>query len=87
MLASGMPDSSHSAVVGIDLGGTTTKAALVSDRYELLVRTAVPTELRSQSSLLDSIERLVEQVAGDTTPQAVGFGLPSRWAAGSGCRS
>jgi glucokinase len=78
MLASGMPDSSHYAVVGVDLGGTTTKAALVSDSYELLARTAVPTELRSQSSLLDSIERLVEQVAGDTTPKAVGFGLPSQ---------
>ena len=78
MLASGMPDSSHRAVVGIDLGGTTTKAALVSDGYELLSRTAVPTELRSQAALLDSIERVVEQVAGETTPAAVGFGLPSQ---------
>jgi glucokinase len=78
MLASGMPESSHSAVVGIDLGGTTTKAALVSASYELLARTAVPTELRSQASLLDSIERLVERVAGDTTLVAVGFGLPSQ---------
>ncbi len=78
MLASGMPDSSRSAVVGIDLGGTTTKAALVSASYELLARTAVPTELRSQASLLDSIERLVEQVAGDSAPAAVGFGLPSQ---------
>ena len=78
MLASGMPDSSHSAVVGIDLGGTTTKAALVSESYEMLTRTAVPTELRSQAALLDSIERLVEQVAGDAAPAAVGFGLPSQ---------
>ena len=78
MLASGMPDSSHSAVVGIDLGGTTTKAALVSESYEMLARTAVPTDLRSQATLLDSIERLVEQVAGDSSPAAVGFGLPSQ---------
>jgi glucokinase len=73
-----MPDSSPSAVVGIDLGGTTTKAALVSERYELLARTAVPTELRSQAALLDSIERVVEQVAEGATPAAVGFGLPSQ---------
>jgi glucokinase len=38
----------------------------------------VPTELRSQASLLDSIERLVERVAGDTTLVAIGFGLPSQ---------
>jgi glucokinase len=78
MLASGMPDSSPSAVVGIDLGGTTTKAALVSQDYTLLARTAVPTELRSQEALLDSIERVVEQVAQGAKPAAVGFGLPSQ---------
>jgi glucokinase len=78
MLASGMPESSHSAVVGIDLGGTTTKAALVSDSFQLRARTAVPTDLRSQASLLDSLERVVEQVAGGTAPAAVGFGLPSQ---------
>jgi glucokinase len=78
MLASGMPDSSPSAVVGIDLGGTTTKAALVSQDYTLLARTAVPTELRSQEALLDSIERVVEQVAEGAKPAAVGFGLPSQ---------
>jgi glucokinase len=78
MLATAMSDSSPTAVVGIDLGGTTIKAALVSPSYQLLGRSAVPTELRSQTSLLDAIERLVAHVSQDTAPAAVGFGLPSQ---------
>ena len=78
MLATGMSDSSPSAVVGIDLGGTTIKAALVSPAYQMLARSAVPTEMRSQTALLDAIERLVAHVSQDTAPAAVGFGLPSQ---------
>ena len=71
MLATGMSDSSPSAVVGIDLGGTTIKAALVSPAYQLVARSAVPTELRSQTALLDAIERLVAHVSQHTSPAAV----------------
>ena len=78
MLATAMPDSSPQAAVGIDLGGSSIKAALVSDRLEILSRNAVPTDLRSQGVLLSAIERLVESVSKDTTPSAVGFGLPSQ---------
>jgi glucokinase len=78
MLATGMSESSPRAVVGIDLGGTTIKAALVSPSYQLLGRSAVPTDLRSQSALLEAIERLVEHVCKDTAAEAVGFGLPSQ---------
>ena len=78
MLAAGMSESSPAAVVGIDLGGTTIKAALVGEEYAILAREAVPTDLRSQSALLDAIERVVESVARTHTPAAVGFGLPSQ---------
>jgi len=78
MLATAMPDSSPQAAVGIDLGGSSIKAALVSDRLEIVSRNAVPTDLRSQGVLLSAIERLVESVSKDTTPSAVGFGLPSQ---------
>jgi len=78
MLAAGMSESSPAAVVGIDLGGTSIKAALVGEGYTILARRAVPTDLRSQGALLDAIERLVESVAGETAPAAVGFGLPSQ---------
>jgi glucokinase len=78
MLAMAMTDSSPQAVVGIDLGGTTIKAALVSEDLQILARHAAPTDLRSQRVLLDAIERAVESVTGDTAPAAVGFGLPSQ---------
>ncbi len=78
MLATPMPESSRSPVVGIDLGGTTIKAALVSSRYEMLARSAVPTDLRSQAALLDAIERLILSLAADSGAAGVGFGLPSQ---------
>ena len=73
-----MSDSSPAAVVGVDLGGTTIKAALVGDGFRVLHRMAVPTDIRSQRALLDAVERLVESVAGSDAPAAVGFGLPSQ---------
>jgi glucokinase len=78
MLATAMSESSLSTAVGIDLGGTTIKAALVSERFDILTRTAVPTDLRSQDVLLSAIERAVESVCKDAEPEAVGFGLPSQ---------
>ena len=50
----------------------------MSDRLEIVSRSAVPTDLRSQGVLLSAIERLVESVSKDTPPSAVGFGLPSQ---------
>ena len=73
-----MSDSSPAAVVGVDLGGTTIKAALVGEGYRILGRGAVPTDIRSQRALLGAIERLVHSVAGGDAPVAVGFGLPSQ---------
>jgi glucokinase len=78
MLATAMTDSSRSPVVGVDLGGTSIKAALVSPQYEMLVQNAVPTDLRSQAALLDAIERLIASVAPEAGPTGVGFGLPSQ---------
>ena len=78
MLATAMSESSLLTAVGIDLGGTTIKAALVSERFDVLARNAVPTDLRSQEALLGAIERLVESVCRGAEPSAVGFGLPSQ---------
>jgi glucokinase len=78
MLATLMTDSSPLPVVGIDLGGTSIKAALVSPRYQMLARNAVPTDLRSQAALLDAIERLIQSVVGEQAVGGVGFGLPSQ---------
>jgi glucokinase len=73
-----MSVSSRSHVVGIDLGGTSVKAALVSATYEIVAHEQVPTEIRSQDSLLDEIARLVVAVRGDAAIAGVGFGLPSQ---------
>jgi len=77
MLAIPMSDSSRSSVVGVDLGGTTVKAALVSATHELLGRGQAPTDRRDERSLLDSMARLVEKVRRGGEIAAVGFGIPS----------
>ena len=78
MLATAMPDPSPLPVVGVDLGGTTVKAALVAPGFEIGARGQEPTDLRSQRSLLDGIERLVEKVRDGAEIGGVGFGLPSQ---------
>jgi glucokinase len=77
MLATRMSDSSR-PVVGVDLGGTSVKAALVSPERAMLGRGQLPTGLRDQRSLLELLTRLVEQVCGGADIAAVGFGLPSQ---------
>ena len=78
MLATAMPDPSPLPVVGVDLGGTTVKAALVAPGFEFAARGQEPTDLRSQRGLLDGIERLVDKVRNGADIAGVGFGLPSQ---------
>jgi len=70
-------ESSKSArVVGVDVGGTTVKAALVSGKLEIIRHDEVPTPLDDPAELLDAIAGLVERVSvGEAS--AVGYGLPS----------
>jgi glucokinase len=79
MLATAMPDSSPPApAVGVDLGGTTVKIALVSPELEILGRTSAPTDRRSQDTLLDQLSRMIEEFVEDRAVAGVGFGLPSQ---------
>jgi glucokinase len=71
-------NSSLGPVVGVDLGGTSVKAALVSQSLEILARDTAPTDVSDQDRLLAEIEQLVRRVAGDAAFAAVGFGLPSQ---------
>jgi glucokinase len=73
-----MVNSSSGHVVGVDLGGTSVKAALVSAELELLARDTSPTDVSDEDRLLDDIEQLVRRVAGESPVAAVGFGLPSQ---------
>jgi glucokinase len=70
-------NSSLGPVVGVDLGGTSVKAALVSPELELLARDAAPTDISGRDRLLMEIEQLVRRVAAGHGVAAVGFGLPS----------
>jgi glucokinase len=73
-----MVNSSSGPVVGVDLGGTSVKAALVSADLELLARDSAPTDISDEDHLLTEIEQLVRRTAGDTPVTGVGFGLPSQ---------
>jgi glucokinase len=73
-----MVNSSPGPVIGVDLGGTSVKAALVSADLELLARDASPTDVSDGDRLLGEIEQLVRRIAGDSPVAAVGFGLPSQ---------
>jgi glucokinase len=70
-------ESSKSArVVGVDVGGTTVKAALVSADLEIVRHDEVATPVDDAGELLDAIGDLVERVSGREA-QGVGYGLPS----------
>jgi glucokinase len=70
--------SSLGPVVGVDLGGTSVKAALVSPELELLARDSAPTDVTDEDGLLTEIEQLVRRIAAGHRVAAVGFGLPSQ---------
>jgi glucokinase len=73
-----MANSSSGPVVGVDLGGTSVKAALVSPDLEILARDSAPTDVSDEDRLLGEIEQVVRRVAGGSRVAAVGFGLPSQ---------
>jgi glucokinase len=73
-----MMNSSLGAVVGVDLGGTSVKAALVSAELELLARDSAPTDISEEDRLLGEIEDLVRRISAGHDVAAVGFGLPSQ---------
>ena len=63
------------AVVGIDLGGTKTAAALVVADGTVGVRAEAPTPAaEGPDAVLDVVARLVARVAGDAAPGGVGIG-------------
>jgi glucokinase len=72
-----MADSSSQPVIGVDLGGTSVKLARVAPDLTILEHRQAPTDVSDPARLLDELERLVREIAGETPP-AVGFGLPSQ---------
>lgn len=66
-------------VIGVDLGGTTTAAALVDADLNLLDQIEIQTVTSNQSALLESITGLVGELSARASGRvaAVGFGIPS----------
>jgi glucokinase len=65
-------------VIGVDVGGTKTLAAVVNRDGEIEEQELQPTEESSQDALLAGIDALVEKLREGREIAALGFGIPSR---------
>jgi glucokinase len=75
------PDRQHDAtrVIGVDVGGTKIRAAVVSPDGSLEHRLERATDVSSEDTLLRELDAAVEELrAGGREIAALGFGLPSR---------
>lgn len=67
-------------VVGVDLGGTKVEACLLDGQRNLLNRQRTPAQPdRGLERVLDNIERVIGQAAGQTPYAAVGIGTPGTY--------
>jgi glucokinase len=74
-----VPLALEQRVIGVDVGGTKTLAAVVlRDGTIESQLEPVTTERSSQEALLAQLDGLVEQLRADREVAALGFGLPSR---------
>jgi glucokinase len=61
--------------IGIDVGGTNTRVALVSDSMELLSRVQFPTNTRDPQAVMDELAKKVADLRRDDT-QGIGISCP-----------
>ena len=65
-------------VIGVDVGGTKTLAAVVNRDGEIEQQVEHPTDVSSQNALLARLDAIVEELRGGREIAALGFGIPSR---------
>jgi glucokinase len=65
-------------VIGVDVGGTKTLAAVVAPDGSIEEQALYPTDVSSQDGLLAGLDAIVEKLRGDREIAALGFGIPSR---------
>ncbi len=65
-------------VIGVDVGGTKTLAAVVSREGEIEQKVVHPTDISSQDAVLAGLDAIVEEVRAGHDVSALGFGIPSR---------
>src|SRR2546430_693576 len=73
-----VPSALEPRVIGVDVGGTKTLAAVVASDGSIERRLLSETDTSSSEALLDQLDRVVEQVRDGAEVTALGFGLPSR---------
>ena len=65
-------------VIGVDVGGTKTLAAVVDREGEIEQQVVRATDVSSQEALLAGLDAVVEELRGGREIAALGFGIPSR---------
>jgi glucokinase len=65
-------------VIGVDVGGTKTLAAVVSREGEIEAKVVHPTDISSQDAVLAGLDAIVDEVRAGHDVAALGFGIPSR---------
>jgi glucokinase len=65
-------------VIGVDVGGTKTLAAVVAPDGAIEKQVLRPTDVSSQDALLAGLDSVVEELRKDREVAALGFGIPSR---------
>jgi glucokinase len=72
-------------VIGVDVGGTKTLAAIVTREGSIEARVEHPTDVSSQEALLAGLDAIVDEIRTEHEAAAIGFGIPSRVDQRSGC--
>ena len=65
-------------VIGVDVGGTKTLAAVVDREGEIEQQVVHPSDVSSQDALLAGLDAIVEELHEGREIAAIGFGIPSR---------
>jgi glucokinase len=65
-------------VIGVDVGGTKTLAAVVAHDGSIEEQALQPTDVSSQDALLAGLDAIVEELREGREIAALGFGIPSR---------
>jgi glucokinase len=65
-------------VIGVDVGGTKTLAAVVNRQGEVEEHVTHPTDVSSQDALLAGLDAIVDELRQGREIAALGFGVPSR---------
>lgn len=62
--------------LAIDVGGTFTKYAIISDKCKIVIKDKIPTSLESLESFIDSLEKIYEELKGKFNIEGIALSMP-----------